>query len=466
MNAKKLVAGCTATLLLAGNVLGVSVQAPAYTGQRISLVRAQEYPWAGAAAADVQPDFYETDAFGERAARISVKAADANDSLSQSVWADSGSDYYFSQLNTDEKKLYIELKKHADSYMTGTQDFEMTEVKRGEQKVQVCILPLVSYEGLTVEQMKKVFFSFLFENPQYYFLRNSVAYSENTKTVAVGLNQNFANGQKRAEYTNQLMQQLAVWEEQIAAQEKPLQKERLIHDLICAHVSYSPDMDAEDPDDKAMSQSCISAVLFERSAVCTGYAQLFTLLCNRAGIPCVTVTSKSHAWNKVRIGGVWYNTDCTWNDGKGDQTYLNVTDERLLADDTQKAEHVLSDEWKNRAPECAAAFDEQQAGSSENDVSDFAAAPQTMTDIAVSSQKGKLTVQFEPAAGCDGYTVQYSANAGMEQAGKKTTEKTPCVITGLKEGKVYYVRVRAYSLDSNGNKLYGAYSNKVKITVK
>ena len=82
----------------------------------------------------------------------------------------------------------------------------------------------------------------------------------------------------------------------------------------------------------------------------------------------------------------------------------------------------MSDEWKNRAPECAAAFDEQQAGSSENDVSDFAAAPQTMTDIAVSSQKGKLTVQFEPAAGCDGYTVQYSANAGMEQAGMKTTE--------------------------------------------
>lgn len=111
MNAKKLVAGCTATLLLVGNVLGVSMQAPAYTGQRISLVRAQEYPWTGAAAADVQPDFYETDAFGERAARISVKAADANDSLSQSVWADSGSDYYFSQLNTDEKKLYIELKK-------------------------------------------------------------------------------------------------------------------------------------------------------------------------------------------------------------------------------------------------------------------------------------------------------------------------------------------------------------------
>lgn len=75
-------------------------------------------------------------------------------------------------------------------------------------------------------------------------------------------------------------------------------------------------------------------------------------------------------------------------------------------------------------------------------------------------------MQFEPAAGCDGYTVQYSTNAGMEQAGRKNTEKALCVITGLKEGRAYYVRVRAYSLDRNGNKLYGAYSNKVKITIK
>ena len=76
----------------------------------------------------------------------------------------------------------------------------------------------------------------------------------------------------------------------------------MIHQIVCDYVEYDTEMAVDDPDDRQMSQSCISAVLFERSTVCAGYAQLFALLCGRAGIECVTVTSPGHAWNKVRIG--------------------------------------------------------------------------------------------------------------------------------------------------------------------
>lgn len=61
--------------------------------------------------------------------------------------------------------------------------------------------------------------------------------------------------------------------------------------------------------------------------------------------------------------------------------------------------------------------------------------------------------------------MQYAVNGAMLSASKAETESTSCVISGLKSGKTYYVRVRAYELGSNGEKLYGAFSKKVKADV-
>ena len=50
----------------------------------------------------------------------------------------------------------------------------------------------------------------------------------------------------------------------------------------------------------------------------------------------------------------------------------------------------------------------------------------------------------------------------MKNAGIFTESKT---ITGLKKGKTYYFRVRAYKKE-NGKKYYGSWSNVKKITIK
>ncbi len=465
MNTKKLVAGCTAAFVLAGNVMGFPIQAQASATQQIGY----KNPDAGKAQMPVggmRAEFYQVDVL--ETANASIKRADDAYSLAASQWAGSGCDFYFSTLNTMEKKLYLELKKQADSYMTGTENFETTEVVRDGQNVVIYILPLVSYEGMEISQMKKVFYCFMFENPQYYFMRNSVVYSDNTKMMAVGLYEAFADGQVRSEYTSRLAGQLADWEGQIAEAQTIVDKEAKIHQLVCGHVSYNNEMAVDDPDDREMSQSCISAVLFGQSTVCAGYAQLFTLLCARAGITCVTVTSDSHAWNKVRMGDFWYNVDCTWDDNRGDDAYLNVADERLLADDTEKAEHILSPEWDGVAPACTGEFDAQavldtDGGGPKANV----LAPEYIPEFtAVAGQKGKLSVNIQPAPGCDGYIIQYAPNALMDAASKKGTEKANSTITGLKSGKVYYIRVRAYTLDRNGDKLFGAYSDKIKAAVK
>ncbi len=80
----------------------------------------------------------------------------------------------------------------------------------------------------------------------------------------------------------------------------------------------------------------------------------------------------------------------------------------------------------------------------------------------VSGKKAKVTIK--KVSGVKGYQVLYSTDKKFKKNVKKVlTKKTTCTLTKLKK-KTYYVKVRAYKLDSKGEKVFGAYS-KVK-TVK
>ncbi len=467
MNTKKLIARFMFMLTFTGTILKIPLRIQAEVpGQPVQAPAGQTC--FQAPLPDIRTEFIraESAAATDSLFRASLKASKpAPYLLSESEWADSGSDYYFSLLDTKEKNLYLSLKQAADRYMNNTDNFQMTKVMRNGNEVRTYILPMVSYQGLTTEQMKKVFYCFMFENPQYYFMRNSVIYSEKSQTMTIGLYEMFANGSTREDYTAEFARQIRIWEEQIAEAGTTVEKERLIHQIVCDYVSYNENAQEDDPEDKIMSQSCISAVLFDRSTVCMGYAQLFSLLCNRAGIQCVTVTSASHAWNKVRMGSIWYNTDCTWNDSRGDQKYLNVTDEQLQAEDTKLAEHTLSPEWEHLAPPCVAGFDPQMADG-EDIGANILSPVKPENVVSKSREKGRIAIEIEPVENGDGYCIQYSLNTSMEASRTKESETGSCVISNLKSGKVYYIRARAFTLDSNGNRLYGAYSKKQKITVK
>ncbi len=106
-----------------------------------------------------------------------------------------------------------------------------------------------------------------------------------------------------------------------------LEKERFIHDSICAMNTYSTA--------NALNQSAYSA-LTTGSSVCAGYARAFQIVCNQSGIPCYYVTGTSrgqtHAWNIVCVDGCYFNVDLTWDDcitevtGINNYTYFNRND--------------------------------------------------------------------------------------------------------------------------------------------
>jgi len=73
-------------------------------------------------------------------------------------------------------------------------------------------------------------------------------------------------------------------------------------------------------------------ILINGVGVCSGYADAFTLIGNRAGLESVIVTgylqgSLPHAWNRVNIDGEWYTLDVTNNDSEFfPNAFFNLSD--------------------------------------------------------------------------------------------------------------------------------------------
>lgn len=94
-------------------------------------------------------------------------------------------------------------------------------------------------------------------------------------------------------------------------------KVKAIHDYIVVNVDYPVHIDMSN-----RSLFTAEGALVNKLAVCQGYAEAFSLLCHKAGIQTEMVygtanngqSLESHAWNIVRIDGVWYQIDTTWND--------------------------------------------------------------------------------------------------------------------------------------------------------
>ena len=82
------------------------------------------------------------------------------------------------------------------------------------------------------------------------------------------------------------------------------------------------------------------------------------------------------------------------------------------------------------------------------------------------NKAGQVQVKYKKVSGVKGYEISYSKEAKFKkQVIKKTTKQTSYTVKKLKKKKTYYVRIRAYSVDSTGKKVYGKYSvvKKVKI---
>jgi len=111
------------------------------------------------------------------------------------------------------------------------------------------------------------------------------------------------------------------------------EKALVIHDYIINNTVYGYPTNDEDAAYRA------EGVFKYNEAVCAGYSSAFLVMAHVAGLEATYVSVKSdkmhHAWNKVKIDGVWYHVDVTWDDPIGGSLrykYFLITDDEISKD--------------------------------------------------------------------------------------------------------------------------------------
>lgn len=249
-------------------------------------------------------------------------------------------EYFKSQLNADEQKIYAAFLDAAASPagesavpVLSTIQYEFTAQNSINSQEQLnsfiqndtaCKTSLTNLNNY----FKNAIAAAANDHPEYYWLLNSQlaklsygysSYGKNVKIVDVVINipQPVANAKQSIDnFYNKI--------KSIGATGSDLQKIKTIHDWLCNNVVYV---------ESTNSHNAYGA-LFEGKSVCEGYAKAFKAACDYFGIKCVCVEGdaintkgvpESHMWNYVLVNNTWYAIDVTWNDqnsGIYDDYYL------------------------------------------------------------------------------------------------------------------------------------------------
>lgn len=99
----------------------------------------------------------------------------------------------------------------------------------------------------------------------------------------------------------------------------------IVHDYIVNCTEY------DETCSKPFVRTVYGSLVLGRG-VSTGYAHAFQFICMKAGLTSMIVSGtdadgNEHIWNKVKLGGEWYNIDCSQDDFDGSYEHFMVSDE-------------------------------------------------------------------------------------------------------------------------------------------
>ena len=252
--------------------------------------------------------------------------------LKQRDWSQYVRRDYYNTLSDEDKEIYDKMDKVCRDVLEGRQDTSYnTFTKRDE-------LPGI-YLGVTSTKALSILAIMLKDNPIYFFTSTQIS-TNGSGNFYLYCYPEFSDKNTRIAATNELFDKVDSWAEIVNnAGDTRYKKEKKANDLIIENVVYD---ESSEGNRVSLQQSIYSTFINGRS-VCNGYAFSMTILMNKVGVPCITVTSSSHAWNKVCLDDdKWYATDVTWNDdgATSNNRFMNQSDEAIKFHDTS-GEHTL-----------------------------------------------------------------------------------------------------------------------------
>ncbi len=136
-------------------------------------------------------------------------------------------------------------------------------------------------------------------------------------------------------------------DEYIDSSMNDMQKIKAVHDWVCNNVRYDYETTRQPKNHNDAS------VFMNDSSVCEGYGRCYNILLNAVGIETYYVVSETHAWNVIKLGGHYFHSDTTWDDGNEEEISY---DWFLKSDAEMKAETSSHGSWKPFAPSALHSF--------------------------------------------------------------------------------------------------------------
>lgn len=192
-------------------------------------------------------------------------------------------------------------------------------------------------KSVTSEEYCDIYQIIYDDEPSLFYIDKKMQYAVNSSTKQL------ANAKLFYKYNNSVIEKMQGEIDaevnsilgMITANMTDYDKVKLFNDVLASTVEY---------DENAANCRDIYGVFVDKKAICGGFSKAFSYLCSKVGIETVTVTGDAdgtpHMWNKVKIGGKWYNIDITYAvSNSADETYVRydyfcVTDKMLTASRT------------------------------------------------------------------------------------------------------------------------------------
>ena len=257
---------------------------------------------------------------------------------------------FYNQLTNNQKTLYSEFLAAgvAESFVSSITSYTATgtTVNNAVTNVKAIISEDVKLAlSAAAEDYPYYFWSKGFGYSfSYYKSTISTGYSVNVVDLKITINIDTNSYTDYADVETKLAQLVEAVEAVTVNGITRYEKVKSIHDYICKINEY-PEKQGTFSDGSpwygAMAHEP-TGVFLKGFAVCEGYAEAFKLLCDREGIPCITVVGTGngggHKWNYVKMeDNKWYLMDATWNDQSA-----NVYNDYLLIGTDTKTPHFHS----------------------------------------------------------------------------------------------------------------------------
>lgn len=186
----------------------------------------------------------------------------------------------------------------------------------------------VSECNINVKDLSKLYFSAVYENPQYFYVETTCSFSYDFFTNTITSINIFYNddlyitvdGQKQIDkrhIAEQRAELEAAYNKIIAMVPDTMSKIEIVlflHEYLAGSIYYDYDnlINSTAPD----SVYNAYGALVDKVAVCQGYSMAFILLCKEFDINVIYAASfeNNHGWNMVEIDGNWYHLDITFDD--------------------------------------------------------------------------------------------------------------------------------------------------------